>query len=118
MRFDPSRPYRIHDRRVVRLDARVRFPASTLAYDARVVDIGLGGACVELTRFVDDVRSGDRLAISFQAPTLWDPLEMHAQAVWARSASLELPLRVGVRFEHGGPRSTLALFELITSLVM
>ena len=140
-----GRPFRIHERRSVRLGVNVEHGAHGWQRDARVVNVGLGGACVEVPlnagAGVVDVSTGDRVVLSFVAPTLWDPLPVRARVAWVRarvvpgaplppglapgarsilaaavaSAASE-PLRFGVAFEHEGPPAVLALFELVSQL--
>jgi hypothetical protein len=82
--------------------------------DADVFDIGLGGACLSAN---EPVVPGDRVAVAFVAPTLWDPLLIPGRVAWYRpgGGGLTAP-RAGVAFEHANAASVLALFELVGSL--
>ena len=105
--------------------------------EARLFDLGVGGAGIELppsgpeTRdghdargavaaglvTADEVGIGDRVVLAFVAPTLWDPLRIPARVAWVRARThARDPMRFGVSFEHSDPPSVLSLFELVTSL--
>jgi hypothetical protein len=84
---------------------------------ARVEDLGLGGARVTLD---ESVHPGDIVTLSFMAPTLWDPLLLRARVAWARpvpgrGADGRL-LVAGVAFEHRSAAGVFALFELVAAM--
>jgi hypothetical protein len=115
-----ARQFRVHDRRAVRLGATVAHADAGWSADARVHNVGLGGACIELAQ---PLVVGDRIVLGFMAPTLWDPLHIRARVAWVlpggsdvagnRQAALT---RCGASFEHADGSSVLALFELIGTL--
>ncbi|MEO8905947.1 MAG: PilZ domain-containing protein [Polyangiaceae bacterium] len=77
--------------------------------DVHVVDLGLGGAGVEVS---DSVPVGTEVEIEIDTPHLWDPLTLSGVVAW------ELTLeaggrRLGVRFKHGTGSSLRALAELL-----
>ena len=140
-----GRPFRIHERRVVRLAVSVEHAAHAWQREARVVNVGLGGACVELGPTLGagpvDVSTGDQVTLGFLAPSLWDPLPVRARVAWVRprvvpgappppglgpgagrmlaaafAVAQSDPLRFGVAFEHEGPSAVLALFELVAQM--
>jgi hypothetical protein len=78
-----------------------------------VIDLGIAGAGMDGTGEFE-LAPGERLTISFHAPTLWDPLTLTARIAWIRP---ELGAgRAGIAFEHKSPQSAYALFELLASL--
>jgi len=105
--------FRVHRRRSVRLRAVVSHPRAGWKLEADVLNLGLGGACVTL---LEPLLAGERVRVSFLAPTLWDPLEMPARVAWTRSSSAEAGTRVGLAFEPPDPGAVYALFELVAAL--
>jgi Tfp pilus assembly protein PilZ len=104
--------FRAHARRRVDLDATLRGRDGAFSHDARVRDLGLGGACVELA----DIQGVDREAavtLEVMAPTLWDPLLLGGRIAWIRRGTQGRPTRAGVRFEHRDPGALYALFQLL-----
>ena len=109
-----ARPFRIHDRRSVRLGATVSHAIEPWRWDVRIHNVSLGGACLELPQVL---REGEQVTLDFLAPTLWEPLRIAARVAWMRPRSRVDPLTtVGVTFQHENPNAVLALFELIHSL--
>lgn len=108
--------FRAHARRRVDLDAALRAREGIAACDARVRDLGLGGACLEIadgtagSAFVEREAS---VSIEVMAPTLWDPLQLSGRIAWVRRGSQNRPLRAGIRFEHRDPAALYALFQLL-----
>lgn len=105
--------FRAHGRRKVRLRVIVWHPRAGWQREAEVVDIGLTGACVALN---EPLAPGDRVTISFVAPTLWDPLTMPARIVWVGRGTRLEAVRAGAVFEPKAASDVLALFEMIGSL--
>ncbi|APR76101.1 Hypothetical protein A7982_01448 [Minicystis rosea] len=118
--------FRAHARRRVDLDATLRGRDGGFAHVARVRDLGLGGACVEIgdatgsaLLLSGDARGGvgvERevsVTLEVMAPTLWDPLLLGGRIAWVRRGTPSRPTRVGVRFEHRDPASLFALFQLL-----
>jgi len=78
---------------------------------AAVENIGLGGARIKVE---NALAIGDAITLSFTAPTLWDPLVLHARVAWvAPGAGLRA---AGVAFEHRATDAVFALYELIVTL--
>jgi PilZ domain len=102
--------FRAFDRKTVRLRALVTHIEAGWQRQVQVANIALGGACVLLD---EHVRGGDRVTLSFVAPTLWDPLVLRARVVWFREGRKGDPPLCGIAFEHKSAQATLALFELI-----
>ncbi len=101
----------MHDRRALRLPVTVTHAATGWQCDARVVNIGLGGACLELPQ---PLEPGERAVVALMAPSLWDPLNLRVKVAWSRSAGGTPPtVQAGVTFEHADPSLVLALFHLI-----
>lgn len=92
--------FRAHARHRVDLDGRLRVGESA-SYAVRLRDIGLGGACVELSEAAPagavDVEGP--IALEVTAPMLWDPLIVPGKIAWLRRMKPERRLRLGVRFE-------------------
>ena len=87
------------------------------------MDISLAGAGLETE---DMLVPGERLTLSFQTPTLWDPLVLTAVVTWsapprAREGSFSVgrhrPVaRAGVCFDYPAPDIVFAMFEMLTTL--
>jgi hypothetical protein len=76
-----------------------------------VENLALGGACIVVD---EPLAGGDKVTVSFTAPTLWDPLQLRARVVW--SAAATSGRRAGVAFEHPTADAIFALYELIVTL--
>ena len=78
----------------------------------RVVDLGLGGACIEAPEPID---RGTVIELVLDTPHLWDPLTLNGVVAWAR----KLPdpegggALLGVRFEHATGSTVRTLSELL-----
>ena len=92
------------------LRATVTTDTGSVGILATVVDLGLGGACLELSEPLSD---GQRVCIQLLAPNLWEPLLVDAQVAWQRA--IGAATRVGVRFEHYSGATLLALVDLIAT---
>lgn len=106
--------FRAHDRRSVRLGAALRDPRMGWVREARVVDLHLFGAGLEMA---EPPEVGMVVLIELSAPTLWDPLRLPATVVWSRPGLAKAPARLGVRFDHALPEPLLPLFDLISDVV-
>ncbi|HVJ17308.1 MAG TPA: PilZ domain-containing protein [Polyangiaceae bacterium] len=109
---EPVPHFRALARRPVSLPARVAQapqPGNGTGA-ARLVDLGLGGACVELTELLKD---GTALRLLIDVPHLWDPLELDARVTWSRPGVGRAPARMGVRFEGASGRTLRLLAELL-----
>lgn len=118
--------FRAHARRRVDLDATVRGRDGAFSHVARVRDLGLGGACLEIgdatgsqallaaePRGAAGVEREAQVTLEVMAPTLWDPLTLSGRVAWVRRGVAGRPTRAGVRFEHRDPASLFALFQLL-----
>jgi hypothetical protein len=76
----------------------------------RVVNLSLGGACIECAH---EVTLGVSLELEIVAPTLWDPLVLKGRVVWSRAD--KALHRAGLAFESGDPARAFALFELLSA---
>jgi Tfp pilus assembly protein PilZ len=97
----------------VSLTATVSHPRAGWVREARVVDLGFGGACVEVA---DHTARGELLVLSFESPALWDPLAVAGRVVWTDAGRAGRLPRVGVAFEHRDPGAVYSLFELMGTL--
>ena len=104
--------FRAHARRKVNLHAQVSHGAAGWERSLRVLDLALGGACLEV---LDAAAPGDRLEVSFVTPDRWDPLVLRARVIWAAAARGAQLARVGLIFEHAEPSQGLALMTLLGS---
>lgn len=106
--------FRAHGRKNVTLAATVRDEHRTFEEDARIKNLGLGGACIELVPSSPSeghvLRVDALILLEVIAPSLWDPLVLRARVAWVRRS---MPARIGVRFEHQEQGNLFALFQLI-----
>jgi hypothetical protein len=102
--------FRLRARRTVSLPARISPRASTIALDARLIDLGLEGACVELSL---PVEVGDPVLLSVDLPGLWDPLALAAVVAWTAPANAERQARAGVRFSSPSGESLLLIADVV-----
>ena len=75
---------------------------------ARLINIGLGGACVLLDT---PVTVGESIEVVLHAPNRWDPLVMPARVAWTKGA------RAGVAFHPARDGDAYDLFELLGTQV-
>jgi hypothetical protein len=78
--------------------------------EAKLVDLGLGGACVEVP---DGVPVAASVRLSLTAPHRWDPLFVSGRVAWSRPAENQGVARVGIRFEASSGPTLRALVELL-----
>jgi hypothetical protein len=83
---------------------------SSAELPARVVDLGLGGACLELARPLPE---GAGVRVSLEAPHLWEPLRVTGQIAWSQPVEARPGARIGVRFETAAGSTLRALVELL-----
>jgi len=102
--------FRAFARRVVNLPATLTIPPDGQKA-ARLVDLGLGGACVEVRA---PLRVGFTVTVEVTAPNLWDPLIVPAKVAWTRPASWGITL-AGLAFDHAGKAALPALVELLAA---
>ncbi len=115
--------FRAHARRRVNLEATLRDNVGSLAREVRVRDLGLGGACLEVSPG-DFGRGGHAgherwlvpgaiVIIELSTPMRWDPLTLQGKVVWMRQGSSANTMHVGVRFEHRDASLLFVLFKLL-----
>lgn len=78
---------------------------------ARLRDLGLGGAGLELA---EEVPLGASVGVRIDAPHLWDPLFLSARVTWVRARRPAL-YHAGVAFEAFSPATMHQLVELLAS---
>jgi hypothetical protein len=106
--------FRALSRQAVSLPGALRAADQELIWnrDVRVVDLSLGGACVEVS---DSVPRGTAVELVLDTPHLWDPLTLSGAVAWSRT----LPdpegggSMLGVRFEHATGSAVRTLTELL-----
>jgi hypothetical protein len=91
---------------------RARDPETAWNRDVRVVDLGLGGACVEVS---DGAPPGTAIELVIDTPHLWDPLTLSGAVAWSHTLSDPEGggTMLGVRFEHTSGTGVRALTELL-----
>lgn len=104
----PLDHFRAFARRPVGLPAVVSRGDGTWKRPARLIDLSLGGACMEM---LEAIPNGTALSLAVEAPHLWDPLFLEAEVVWLHA--LEGAARLGVRFSHRSGRTLRTLTELL-----
>jgi hypothetical protein len=103
--------FRAFARRPVQLTAAIRLASdASWRETARVVDMGLGGACIEVA---EALAPGTPVRLQMTSPHLWDPLELRALVAWGREGQADKPPRIGVRFEHASGNTLRHLVELL-----
>jgi hypothetical protein len=110
--MSPARPsdhFRAFARRPVGLSAIVSRGDGSWKRPARLLDLGLGGACMEM---LESVPNGTAISLSVEAPHLWDPLFLQGEVVWLQALDGSAA-RLGVRFYHRSGRTLRALTELL-----
>ena len=108
----PSDHFRSLARRPVSLRATIEVKPDTTGSGATLVDLGLGGACVETSA---GLSVGQQVCVQLVAPNLWDPLRLEGEVAWQRPGEAGDRVRVGLRFKHDSSAPLLALVELIAS---
>ena len=100
--------YRAHDRRKLRLKATVSCSQPATQCDVWVLNLGLGGACVEAS---SPLPADAELTLLIDAPNRWDAIEFRAKVAWCHTVGAGA--RHGVRFDTGAGASLVALVELL-----
>lgn len=91
-------------------------PASVATEDgsgqrpARLVDLGLGGACVSLQ---EGVATGSAVTLVIDAPHLWDPLEIAGIVAWTRHDAASQQALLGVKFDRPSATTLRRTAELL-----
>jgi hypothetical protein len=110
--------FRAHARRHLRAKATLLHQGQGWDRDAVVVDLGFGGACVEVG---EALAQGDRVTLSLVAPNLWDPLLVSGQVAWVRPSRIDrggglAMTTAGVAFDLVHPTTLWAIFEMMGAL--
>lgn len=105
--------FRAHTRRHLRAKATLLHQGQGWDRDAVVVDLGFGGACVEVGEVLSP---GDRVTLSLVAPNLWDPLLVSGQVAWVRPGNGLAVTAAGVAFDLVHPTTLWAIFEMMGAL--
>jgi PilZ domain len=111
---DRPNHYRAVSRLAVSLPGSVRARDPDLAWnrDVRVVDLGLGGACVAAS---DAAPTGTAIELVIETPHLWDPLTLTGAVAWSRALADTDGggTMLGICFELATSASVRALAELL-----
>lgn len=107
-RAHPLDHFRAFARKPVGLSAIVSQGDGSWQRPARLLDLGLGGAGMEM---LEAVPSGAAVSLAVEAPHLWDPLFLEGEVVWLHT--FEDRARLGIRFHHHSGRTLRALTELL-----
>ena len=102
--------FRAIARRPVNLSATLIAGGGGWRRPGRVLDLGLGGACVAVAEVVP---IGSPVALIVDAPHLWDPLELDGSVAWHAEQEEAQTYLLGVRF---APK-TGALLRTLTELL-
>jgi hypothetical protein len=109
--------FRAHGRKNVNLPASLRDEAGSVDEEARIRNLGLGGACVELMPLAVAesvlLRLDSAVVLEVTAPSLWDPLLVRGRVAWLKRSTPERGARLGLRFEHQEEGNLFALFQLL-----
>ncbi len=76
---------------------------------ASLLDLGIGGACVQLG---EPLPLGTSVRLKIDSPQLWEPLAVLGRVAWSRQLDPRRAL-LGVRFEPDSAESILTLLELL-----
>src|SRR5215211_7587186 len=109
--MSPARPldhFRAFARRPVGLSAMVSRGDGSWKRPARLIDLGLGGACMEM---LEAVPNGTAISLSVEAPPFRKTLFLEGEVVWLHP--FDGTARLGVRFDHRSGRTLRALTELL-----
>ena len=103
--------FRAQSRKGVSLPGALRAADGDMNWnrDVRVLDLGLGGACVETS---DSVPAGTWVELVIDTPHLWDPLTLSGAVAWHHTLESGAA-RLGVRFDHATGGSVRTLSELL-----
>lgn len=103
--------FRALARRPVSLNATVSHSVAGFRHEGHAVDLGLGGARLELT---ETLTVGDRVTLALTTPTLWDPVEIPARVAWQQREGEKVT--VGVAFDSPTDETLLLLFDVLAAL--
>lgn len=104
--------FRTYARVPLRGDVSVSPLGATYEQSAKLVDVGLGGACFDIA---ESYELGQRLRMEFDLPGLWDRLTIHGEVAWVTAREGDLK-RVGVRFTRPTGKTLRILAENLATL--
>ena len=114
-----DRHFRSLGRKPQRLAVRVspRVPSGepspgTVSEEAWLVDLGLGGACIEFDGAFDP---GRELRVFIDLPGLWEPLELTAEVAWRGNPDKSGKVLTGVRFVQPSGKALRLLSETLAT---
>ncbi len=87
----------------------VRDETGAAAREARLLDVSLSGARLELR---GGLREGSRIVLEVKTPNLWDPLAIESLVAWS-SETADASTLAGLKFVHRSPSKLAALFDLL-----
>lgn len=103
-----ERHFRAFARRAVSLPVTISAEGGG-ARSARLVNLGLGGACISLA---ERTEPGRIVTLEVNAPNLWDPLVVVATVAWVQGAGPR-SFVAGLAFDHTAPGALRSLVELL-----
>ena len=103
-----ERHFRAFARRAVTLPVTVSMEGAG-ARPARLVNLGLGGACVAGS---EKTEPGSVVTLEVHAPNLWDPLVVSARVAWVQYTGPRKVL-AGLAFDHSAGPALPSLVELL-----
>jgi hypothetical protein len=106
----PLAHFRALARRQVRLKGTLASSDGSWERAVRIINLGLGGACVAL---LEQLPIGTVVQLSIIAPHLWEPLVLTAEVAWARAEIHATEAEMGLRFEHPEGPTLRQLTELL-----
>ena len=101
-----ERHFRAFARRALALP--VTIAAEGNARPARLVNLGLGGACVAVS---ERTEPGRVVTLEVHAPNLWDPLVVVAKVAWVKAGGRST--HAGLAFDHSDGVALSSLVELL-----
>ncbi len=105
-----QRHFRAFGRKEQRLEARISRGDTEGPRPAAVLNLGLGGACLELDGPLDEPAS---VTVAIDLPGLWNPLELAAEVAWSRAVDDSGKCIAGVRFLGASGRALRLLSEAL-----
>jgi len=103
-----ERHFRAFARRAVTLSVTISTEGDG-ARPARLVNLGLGGACISLS---ETTEPGRIVTLEVHAPNLWDPLVVVATVAWVHKTGSR-GILAGLAFDHTAPTALPSLVELL-----
>jgi hypothetical protein len=101
--------FRSFGRQVTNLRAVVTSSDARWERRVKLVNLGLGGGCLELT---DSLPVGARVQLRVEAPQLWDPFPISARIVWTGPGTGRT-LRAGLEFDQHSLASIRTLLDVL-----